>query len=270
MEHLLKQAKEASCQALLLPEYACLSLLVYGYAPEVPFRERLQRFAEDGHKLYEARILELSHLYQISLIGGTYPVSIAHGQIWNRCLIARKQAASLVQDKLHMTRFEAEEWHISSPQDPQLKVFDLEGVQAAVAICYDIEFPRVAAAAAEAGVELLLVPSCTDHVHGYWRVRHCAQARTVENQCFVAMASVVEGDTRFPEMDAHYGQAAIFSPCDGRFPEKGILAEGVAHHEGMVWADLDFDYVQEIRKNGSVLNLRDQGQGSHVTAWMRV
>ncbi len=269
IEGLVQRAKAASCAALLLPEYACLSLLVHGYAENVPFQERLLSYAEDGHKAYEARLLELAHRFRMHIIGGSYPVAIAHGAIINRCLIARADAPSLVQDKLNMTRFEAEEWKISAPHDPQLKVFELSGVRCAVAICYDIEFPRIAAAAAEAGVELILVPSCTDHVHGYWRVRHCAQARTVENQCFVAMASVVEGHPQFSEMDVHYGQAGIFSPCDGAFPERGILAEGQVNQEGLIWADLDLDHLHYIRRHGSVLNLRDQGN-TGTTSWIKV
>ena len=47
----------------------------------------------------------------------------------------------------------------------------------AVLICYDSEFPLLARAAVDAGAEVLLVPSCTDSLHGYWRVRLGAQAR---------------------------------------------------------------------------------------------
>lgn len=269
MEKLVSRAKAASCHAILFPEYACLSLLVHGYPEGTSFGERLQHYAEEGHKIYESRLLDLAHRHQIPIVGGTYPVAVASGMLVNRCPIARPRAPLLGQDKLHMTRFEKEQWKISAPDEPLLKVFDLSGVRAAVAICYDIEFPKVTAAAAEAGVELLLVPSCTDHIHGYWRVRHCAQARTVENQCFVAMASVVEGDPRFSEMDIHYGQAGIFSPCDGSFPERGILAEGTLHREGVVWADLDLDHLHHIRRQGSVLNLRDQGANSSIP-WVHI
>lgn len=268
IEMLVLKAKAASCQAILLPEYACLSLLVHGYPEQTSFRECLQNYAEEGYKTCESRLLDLAHRHGIHIIGGTYPVSVTHDVLVNRCLIAFSGAPSLFQDKIHMTRFEKEAWKISPPCDPSLMIFELSGVSAAVAICYDIEFPKVAAAAAEAGVELLLVPSCTDNVHGYWRVRHCAQARAVENQCFVAMASVVEGDPRFSEMDIHYGQAGIFAPCDGAFPERGVLAEGTLHREGVVWADLDLDLLHDIRRQGSVLNLRDHGINRSIP-WIR-
>ncbi len=262
IESLLKKATNASCQAILLPEYACLSLLTLGYDQKIPFRQRLLDFAHEGYKSFQDQLLRFSSTYDIAMIGGTYPVTVAPGQIVNRCLIARPNAQPLFQDKLNMTRFECEEWQIVAPPQPQLIVFNLDGFRSAVTICYDVEFPRVTEAAASAGVELLLVPSCTEDIHGYWRVRHCAAARAVENQCFVAMASVVSGDPHFTEMDSHYGQAAVLSPCDNNFPERGILAEGIANQEALVIADLNLQDLQHIRKNGTVLNLRDQGQNS--------
>ncbi len=258
VETLVVKSKQQGARVLLLPEYITLSLIVHGHEASIPFRERLDAYANSTYKEFERKILELAKRYAIHIVGGTYPVRLADAHVVNRCLIAKADGTSLIQDKLNMTRFEAEEWHIQSPQEPLLTIFELDGVRCAVAICYDVEFPRVTAMAAGAGVELLLVPSCTDHYHGYWRVRHCAHARTVENQCFVALASVVEGDARFPEMDVHYGQAAILTPCDGSFPERGILAEGQLNQEGLCVATLDLEELGRIRRDGSVLNLRDQ------------
>jgi len=55
-----------------------------------------------------------------------------------------------------------------------------------ILICYDIEFPEVARVLAEAGAEILFVPSCTDGREGFCRVRYCAQARAIENQVYVS------------------------------------------------------------------------------------
>ena len=61
----------------------------------------------------------------------------------------------------------------------------------AILICYDVEFPEVARVMAEAGAEILFVPSCTDGREGFCRVRYCAQARAIENQVYVAMTGTV-------------------------------------------------------------------------------
>lgn len=260
LENLLQQAKTWQCDLVLLPEYCCLSLLVHTYQNLTSFKERLKAFSIQGYQDYETKIQQLARRYKLAIVGGSYPVCLSPGKTVNRCIVVNDGEILAKQDKLNMTRFEAEQWQISAPAVPELKVFTYQGIKAAVAICYDIEFPHVTKAAADAGVQILFVPSCTDHVHGYWRVRHCAHARTVENQCFVVMASVVDGNPNFPEMDIHYGKAGIFSPCDGLFPEQGVLAEGQLNQEGIVSAELDFALLEEIRRHGTVLNLRDQQQ----------
>ena len=128
----------------------------------------------------------------------------------------------------------------------------------------------MAAAAASAGVEVLLVPSCTDDLHGYWRVRHCAAARAVETQSFVVLSSIVGGDRRYPEVAVHAGQGAVLSPCDVGFAERGIVAKGERDREGVCIAQLDLELLRHTRHDGTVLNLRDVRGGSGQPAIMVV
>jgi hypothetical protein len=79
------------------------------------------------------------------------------------------------------------------------------------------------------------------------------------------MSSVVEGDVRYPEIGAHYGRACILSPCDVGFPETGALAEARANAEDLVEARLELRALAELRKNGTVLNLRDRAGSATVT-----
>ena len=63
-----------------------------------------------------------------------------------------------------MTGFEKDTGVIEGGDE--LKVFDLNGVRAGIAICYDIEFPLPVRAQCEAGARLLLVPAAGDRVFG--------------------------------------------------------------------------------------------------------
>ena len=92
-----------------------------------------------------------------------------------------------VQDKQIMTRFEREDWDVVPGGG--LQVFDTALGKIGILICYDSEFPLLARACRDA--ELMLVPSCTEALAGYWRVRIGAMARALENQCVTAMASLV-------------------------------------------------------------------------------
>jgi predicted amidohydrolase len=44
---------------------------------------------------------------------------------------------------------------------------------------------------ADQGMNILFVPFLTDTQNGYTRVKHCAQARAIENECYVAIAGCV-------------------------------------------------------------------------------
>ena len=76
-------------------------------------------------------------------------------------------------------------------------------------ICFDAEFPAlVQAAQVEAGAWLILVPTCTDTLHGFNRVRLAAAARAMENQCFVVMAPTVGEAPWSGALDRNRGFAA--------------------------------------------------------------
>src|SRR5690606_25411464 len=124
----------------------------------------------------------------------------------------------------HMTRFEREEWIVSARDC--LKVIETSFGKVAITICYDVEFPELARAAARQGAQILLVPSCTDDRQGFLRVRYCAHSRAIENQMYVIQSSTVGSLPNVPAVSLNYGQAAILTPSDFPFSRDGILAEG--------------------------------------------
>jgi predicted amidohydrolase len=255
-------AAAGGAAALVLPEYFALSLCALAGGND--FLAGLRAWAaSSGPGALVQKCRELAQEFQLLLIAGSMPIHQS-GQIYNRAYVLFPDGKEFFQDKVHMTRFEAEEWGVSGGA-PELLVFDYQGERCAVLICYDVEFPVLSQALAQERVSVLFVPSCTDDVHGYWRVRHCAEARTVENQCFAAMASIVEGDLRFPnEIGTHYGEAVVLSPSDVGFPTGGILSVAMANQEAIAIGDCDFTLLAKIRRAGTVLNLRDTLQSKQI------
>ena len=150
-----------------------------------------------------------------------------------------------------MTRFEREDWDVV-PGGP-LRVFDTTLGPMGVLICYDAEFPLLGRALMEAGVEILLVPSCTEAMAGYSRVRVGAMARALEGQCVVVHAPTVGAADWSPAVDMNTGAAAIYGPPDLGFPETGILAQGGLNAPGWVMADVDRAAIARVRRDGAVL-----------------
>ncbi|HUG61177.1 MAG TPA: carbon-nitrogen hydrolase family protein [Methylomirabilota bacterium] len=167
------------------------------------------------------------------------------------------------QEKLVMTRFERDTWGIAG--GGPVNVFRTEIGMIGVSICYDVEFPLIARAQAEAGAHIILAPSQTETVRGYWRVRLGCQARAVENQCYVVQSPTV-GDARWsPVVETNVGAAAVYAPPDGDFPENGVVAIGEMNRPGWVYCDLDLDRVAALRENGGVLNFQHWPEQGVVT-----
>jgi len=188
--------------------------------------------------------------------------------VYNQCSVFAPSGGHGIQRKLHMTRFESEEWKVSP--GTRLRVFETDLGTIAVTVCYDVEFPELARAAARCGAFLLVVPSCTDERQGYLRVRYCAQARAIENQMYVVQASTVGSLPMVPAVSLNYGQAAIMTPSDFSFSRDGILAEGTPNQESMVIGELNLVTIRESRENGTVLPLRDSRATAEVAATMEV
>ena len=149
----------------------------------------------------------------------------------------------------------------------KLSVIDTDCGPIAVLICYDVEFPELARHVIDQGANILFVPFCTDERQAYLRVRYSAQARAVENQCYVVMAGNVGNLPKVRNMDIQYAQSCILTPCDFYFARDGIAAETSPNVEQVAFADVRLDSLFEARHSGSVLNVRDRRHDLYSVVW---
>lgn len=190
----------------------------------------------------------------VYICAGSFPVRARDGYR-NRSYLFYPDGHHENQEKLQMTRFESEQWLIGAGDE--LRIFDTELGRIAIDVCYDSEFPLIARRQIEMGADLILVPSCTDTLAGYWRVRIGSQARALENQCYVVQASTVGTAPWSPAVDVNIGAAAIYTPVDRGFPDDGVLAAGTLNEAQWVYGDIDLAAIAEVRRNGQVFNYRD-------------
>ena len=139
-----------------------------------------------------------------------------------------------------------------------LNTFDTDCAKIGVLICYDVEFPELSRLMADQGMQILFVPFLTDTQNAYSRVRVCAQARAIENECFVVIAGSVGNLPRVHNMDIQYAQSGVFTPCDFAFPTDGKRAEATPNTEMILVSDVDLDLLNELHTYGSVRNLKDR------------
>ena len=198
---------------------------------------------------------ELAISYNINIITGSMP-EMRDGKLYNVGYLCKRDGNRERYEKLHVTPDEAKVWGMQGGD--QLKTFETDCGKIGVLICYDSEFPELARLLADEGMDILFIPFLTDTQNGYSRVRYCAQARAIENECYVAIAGSVGNLPKVHNMDIQYAQSMVFTPCDFAFPANGIKAEATPNTEMILIVDLDIDLLAQLNQFGSVRNLRDR------------
>ncbi len=236
----------------LFPEFFNAPLMAkYNHLNEP---DAIRELAKYTHLIAD-RMADLAISYNINIITGSMP-EVIDGLLYNVGFLCRRDGTREKYEKLHVTPDEVHVWGMQGGSS--LKTFDTDAGKIGVLICYDVEFPELSRLLADEGMDILFVPFLTDTQNGYSRVRHCAQARAIENECYVAIAGCVGNLPKVHNMDIQYAQAMVFTPCDFSFPTNGVKAEATPNTEMILIADADLDLLRELNQFGSVRNLKDR------------
>ncbi len=244
------QAAGNGAELLVFPEYGAMELSTLDGADVAGDLEWSIQAVSDRMEDVQNLHQRLAKEYRTYILGASAPVAAGVGRPVNRAELYAPDGRQDHQDKQIMTRFEREQWDIA-PGGP-LKLFDTALGKIGVLICYDSEFPLLGRALSEA--DLILVPSCTEALSGYWRVRIGAMSRALENQYITVMASLVGNNDWSEAVDMNTGTGGVFGPPDKGFPQTGVLAEGVLNQPGWTYADIDLNAIADVRADGHVLN----------------
>ncbi|WMJ72030.1 bifunctional GNAT family N-acetyltransferase/carbon-nitrogen hydrolase family protein [Cytophagaceae bacterium ABcell3] len=236
----------------LFPEYFNAPLMAEHN--ELPESDAIKKLASFSSEMKE-RFTELAIKYNINIITGSMP-EYKDDKLTNVGYLCRRNGTREKYEKIHVTPAEAKYWALKGGDS--IKAFDTDCGRIGVLICYDVEFPELSRVLADEGMRILFVPFLADTQTAYSRVRHCAQARAIENECFVAIAGSVGNLPRVKNMDIQYAQSAVLTPCDFAFPNTGLKGETTANNEMILIADVDLNLLDELHNHGSVTNLKDR------------
>ncbi len=243
-----------NCQLLVFPEYGSLDLTSLLTEEERKLENQIY-FLQKHLKNFLDTFSDLAKKRNQVILAPSFPI-IENNKAFNRAFLFNSKGVMGFQDKYKMTRFEKEQWIVSSSMNPQI-CFETDFCLLGTTICYDSEFSNLAKTFAHQGAHLLLVPSCTETLHGMNRVQIGARARALENQFYVAVAPTVGEAKWSPAVDVNTGQALVCGPPDLGFPENGILSLGEINKPCWVEAEIDTNKIETVRKNGAVLNYQD-------------
>ena len=250
------------CDFALFPELFMTPLL--GIFDQGDPAEAMRGLADYTERLVDA----LSHFavsYNINIVGGSMPL-YENQALYNVSYLLRRDGSVATQYKLHVTPDEKSWWGFRGGD--RLRAIETDVGKVGVLICYDAEFPELARLLAQEDVQILFVPYWTDTKNGYSRVRRCAQARAVENECYVAITGSVGNLPGIENADIQYSQTAVFSPADFAFPHDAIVAEGTPNTEMTLIVDLDLDKLTELRNEGAVRNFLDRRRDLYRVEWL--
>ena len=216
--------------------------------------EAIRQVAQHTEPIRE-RLVDMAIRYNLNIISGSMPL-VENGALLNVGYLIRRDGSWERYDKIHITPNEAKYWGIRGGN--RVRVFETDVAKVGILICYDVEFPELPRLLAEQGMEILFVPFLTDTQNAYARVRNCAMARAIENECFVAIAGSVGNLPKVKNMDIQFAQSMVITPCDFAFPANGIKGEATPNSEMVLVVDVDLDLLKELHQYGSVQNLRDR------------
>jgi predicted amidohydrolase len=187
------------------------------------------------------------------VVGGSYRTH-EDDAIVNRTPIGRPDGSLTTYTKRHPTPEERERGTRRGTAPPP--VVEHAGTTVGVIICYDVEFPAAVAAVADAGAEVLAVPSLTATEAGFQRVSRCSAARAVENQLYVAHVPLV-GSHPHPEK-AGTGRGAVYGPCDDVVGPDGTGLTLPRDEHCAATQSLDIERLRDSRAEASVRPYTDR------------
>ena len=209
-------------------------------------------YTEDYRQLFESEAKERGQ----HIVAGSH-LEKKNGRYLNVAYLYGPDGLIHMHDKTHIFPAEAQ-W--STEEGDKVEMVELPFAKVGFNVCYETEIPECAATLVEQGAEIILCPSFTFTEYGFWRVRHCAQARAIENQVYFvhcATGADVPSDGPLPP---GWTRSSILSPCDKPWGvPNGVVAESPEPNiETVVWGEVDLDKIYENRENGVAPTFRDR------------
>ncbi len=253
LAHWVAEAAGDGAELLVFPEYGAMEYAGAGGAAAESLAGSLIAAAA-GMEQMMAVHARLAQAHRVHILAASGPCRTAAGTFVNRARLFAPSGAYGAQDKQIMTPFERD-WGIQPGAG--LTVFETALGTIGIAICYDSEFPLLVHALCAAGAEIVLVPSCTEFVSGFHRVRTAALARALENSCVTVQSPTVGEALWSPAVDRNSGAAGIFVPAERGLSDTGVLVEGPLNTAQWVHGTADLAHLRRVRDTGEMRNVRD-------------
>ncbi len=213
--------------------------------------KHFRQFAEDENGETVEFMRAISQELDIYLVGGSIP-EIDNDLIYNTSYTFNPKGEIIGKHrKVHLFDIQVKggisfQESLTLTAGNSTTVVDTEFGKIGVAICYDVRFPELFRKMALEGAKLIILPAAFNMTTGpaHWELT--MRARAMDNQVYFAAVSPAR-DVNSPYVA--YGNSCAVTPW-GEFCAKTDWQEGV------LCANIDFDYVDDIREQLPLLKHR--------------
>ncbi|NJK74492.1 MAG: carbon-nitrogen hydrolase family protein [Oscillatoriales cyanobacterium RU_3_3] len=259
----MKSYLAAAVQMTSLPELQknlvqaeeLIDLAVRRGAELVTLPENFAFMGEEEEKIAQAETIGLhsekflktmAQRFQITILGGGFPVPAQGGKVYNTCLLVGKNGEELARyQKVHLFDVNVpdgityrESSTVKAGENlPPVYVSPELGTMG-LSVCYDVRFPEVYRHMSAKGADILFVPAAFTAYTGkdHWKV--LLQARAIENTCY-AIAPAQTG--RHYDRRQTHGHATIVDPW-------GVVLADAGDAPGVAIAEINPDRLEQVRR----------------------
>ncbi len=188
IESLLATHKEASIDVLVLPEN--FALMAKSTTQKLAIQE------DFGNGMVQTWLNKVSKENDICIIAGSFPIrSRFDNRPYARCLVYDRDGSLITfYDKMHLFDVavsNTESYCESNDNFAGNKpvVFEFEGINIGLSICYDLRFPELYRFYQQQGVDVLTVPSAFTFATGKAHWNTLLRARAIENLSYLVASN---------------------------------------------------------------------------------
>ncbi len=208
--------------------------------------ENIQDYAAENLEPVKSFIAKLAADNNVTVVAGSIPNTYGDNGVCNTAFTVDNNGKLIYEySKMHLVPMLNEPEFLKSGDKP-VEVFEINGETSGQVICYDLRFPELFRDLSLSGAKIIFVVA-------EWpieRTEHWVtllKARAIENQCYIVASNTVGTQKNGTEFA---GRSMIINP----FGE--ILAEADKDTEEVVTAELDLDYIDQVRTDIPIFKSR--------------
>jgi predicted amidohydrolase len=232
-----------------------IDLAVRQGAELVGLPENFSFLGEEQDKLAQAEaiaqesekfIKTMAQRFQITILGGGFPVPVGNGKVYNTALLVGASGEELARyEKVHLFDVNVPDGNTYQESVTVLAGMRMPSVYPAkdlgnlgLSVCYDVRFPELYRHLSQMGAEVLFIPAAFTAYTGkdHWQV--LLQARAIENTCYV-LAPAQTG--RHYALRQTHGHAMIIDPW-------GTVLADAGDKPGVAIAAIEPSRLEQVRR----------------------